>query len=204
MTRLWLVPPAALLALACGPQIKLSSPLTMKEYDKRVRVPMALHVPDDSRRYVETGHINVVQYKVYFGDALEANAAHAFSAAFDGFTVLDQFPPAKAPLPRLAIDVAIQSTNLSPGALTFMSSSATVDLKGTLAVDGVVQAEPIAVTGKGEASPGALGAVPGPFGGPNNGAYDQALQAACELAMGDALEKLVDATLARVSSVAAP
>ncbi len=197
-TAKWLSLLAALCALACGPEIRLPSPLTSKLYDTRIKLPVALHVSEAARSYVATGMINVVRYHVYFGDALEANAVHAFGQAFDRVTVLDRFPPAGDRAPRLALDVGIKSTDVSPGQLTFLPTHATVDLEARLAVDGVVQAEPIDVSGQGQGSPGALGALPGP----NQGAYDSALQSACELAMGDALEKLVDASITRMASTA--
>jgi hypothetical protein len=112
--------------------------------------------------------------------------------------ILERFPPSRAPIPRVALDIAIKGTDVSPGQMTFLSTSATVDLEARLAVDGVVQAEPIEASGEGEVSPGFVGAVPGA----NQGAYDSALQEACELAMGDALEKLVDASIARLASTA--
>jgi len=70
---------------------------------------------------------------------------------------------------------------VSPGQLTFLPTRATVDLEARLAVDGAVQAEPIESRARGKLA-GHARALPGP----NQGAYDSALQRACEIAMGDA------------------
>lgn len=188
----------SLLGLACGPEIRLSYPLTSKRYDSRLALPIGLHISDAARSYVTKGHINVVGYQVDFGDSFEANAAHAFGAVFDGVKVLDRFPPAGPDAPRLALDLDIADADVSPGALTFMASHARVELRAKLAVDGAVQEPPIDVTGNGEGAPGALGAAPIV----NQNAYDSALQKACESAMGDALQKLVDASITRMALVA--
>jgi hypothetical protein len=156
-----------------------------------------VHVSPAARSYEETGWVNVVRYRVDFGDSLEANVADAFGRAFSEVAIADEFPPMGAKSPRLAFDVEIAGSDVSPGMLTFLSSSAEVSLRARIAVDGVTQPAPIEVQGHASASPGGLGALPGP----NQGAYDQALQIACEGAMRDALEKLVDASIARARSI---
>ena len=191
---------ASLLFAGCGPDIKLAGPLSSREHlDAKVEQPIALHVSAAARLYEATGWIWVVPYRVEFGDSLEANAVDAFAQSFAKAEAVDHFPPTGPKAPRLALDVEIAGSDVSPGWLTILSSSASVDLRGRLSIDGVVlPGPPIAVRGEATDSPGPLGAMPGA----NSGAYDQALQSACEDAMGDALDKLVDATIARIASTA--
>src|SRR5262245_42748929 len=87
---------------ACGPNIKLPSPLSERRTDAKIQQPVAVHVSPAARGYEDSGWINVVRYHVAFGDSLEANVTDAYARAFSDVEVVDQFPPTGPKAPRLA------------------------------------------------------------------------------------------------------
>jgi hypothetical protein len=178
------------LLAGCSVTTKLTSPLPVNISAAKTDEAIGLYIPDASKQYVWKGNINVATYNVEFGNALEANAKHALSKVFRDVSVIDHFPPASTTGER-AVSVEIEDAQVSPGALTFLSTSADVRLKAIIAEGGQAVGSPISVQGQAEASPGAMGA--NPILGMNQAAYDGALQEASEKAMTSALEQLIDA-----------
>ena len=111
--------------------------------------------------------------------------------------LIETFPTSQARdgRPLRAVSVEITGSKVSPGALTFSATGAVLRLQAKVAVGSEIDAAPLEIEGRGEASPGALGAVPILF--MNQVAYDRALQKVCEVALQDALEKLVDVMITR-------
>lgn len=178
--------------LGCAVTTRLAAPLPIKNFGEMKDETIGLYVSDASRTYVWNGHINVAAHHVEFGNALEPNAKHALSRIFRKVVVLDKFPPntsAHHDLTR-AVSVEIKHANVTPGALTFSSSSAQLDLTAVVAHGGRVEGNSLLVQGRAEASPGIMGAI-GPLYS-NQTAYYVAIQKAAELAMVNALEQLVD------------
>jgi hypothetical protein len=91
-------------------------------------------------------------------------------------------------MPRLALDIAIKSTDVSPGQMTFLSTSATVDLEATIAV--------LAYLGIEEkvSRQAARRTIPGT----NQGAYDSAAER-LRARDGRRAGKLVDASILRAT-----
>lgn len=189
---------AASTLAACAVTTKLQSPLEIKDFSKKSNDAIGLHISAASKQYVWNGNINVIPYSVEFGNALEPNAKHAFGKAFRQVVLIDRFPTPTSSQggPERAVSLEIAYADVSPGALTFSSTRAVLQLKAILAKGSQIEDQAILVEGSAEASPGVLGAIPLLF--INQVAYDAALQEASELAMKDALEKIVEATLARL------
>jgi hypothetical protein len=184
---------AAALLAGCAVTTRLSSPLDIRLVEGGRKDGIGLHIPEPTRSYVWRGRINVVPYRVEFGDGLEPNAVDALSRAFGEVTMLETFPPSSELSPEYSISLHILGAQVSPGLLTFSSTTAELQLKALVAKRAVVHEAPIRVTGRWESTPGAEG-----FniqGARNQVAYEQALQDASEGAMANALAQLVEALL---------
>ena len=148
------------------------------------------------------GRINVVPYTVEFGDTFEPNVRYALERAFGRVMMLDSFPPGGSGAPQYSVSVWISDADVSPGALTFMSSSAAVHLEAEVATGTLVHDRRIEVEGIWESSPGAAGLDVGL--GQNQVAYEATLQSACEGAMREALWRLIEELLLERARGSAP
>jgi hypothetical protein len=132
------------LLAGCSVTTKLTSPLPVNISAAKSDEAIGLYIPNASKQYVWKGNINVATYNVEFGNALEANTKHALSKVFRDVSVIDHFPPPLTSGGR-AISVEIEDATVSPGALTFMSTSADVRLKAIIAEGGKAVGNPISV-----------------------------------------------------------
>ena len=180
---------------ACSITTKLTNPLPIKEFGVANNEVIGLYVPEASRNYVWKGNINITPYSVEFGNALEPNVKYALSKIFREVVLVDVFPvPALSTKDVMrSVSVEIETAKVSPGALTFSSTSAELRLKAIFSKAGQIEGDPILVLGRATASAGGAGYIPLL----NQVAYNAALQKAAEQAMTDALEQLVDEIIKR-------
>ena len=194
----WVVSAVIVVGLntGCGVTTKLQYPLPIKDFAVKKNETIALYIPDQSKTNVWKGKININPYSVEFGNALEPNAKYALSKVFSEVVVVDKFPPppVSAASPKRAVLIEISGANVAPGAMTFSSTSSSLNLKATMSQGGQIRGEPMSVQGTASASPGVMGAIP--ILGLNQLAYNKALQKSAEGAMTKALEELVDAIIA--------
>jgi len=185
----------ACLLIGCSPSSKLRSPLPIRDFNNISDKAIGLYIPQASKTYVWRGKINITSYSVEFGNALETNAKNALSKIYPNVLPIDHFP--LDPLPNneiaRALKLEIAGANVSPGGMTFSKSSATVELRAELACSDRLETKVITASGNGEASPGAMGCIPLFF--LNQVAYNKAVENANELAMTNALERLIEAII---------
>jgi hypothetical protein len=198
----------------CSVTTKLTSPLEIKNFDAKSNEAIGLYIPDASKQYIWKGNIHVVPYNVEFGNALEPNAKHALSKGFREVTLIDQLPQPSATNSGFSriISVEIEDADVSPGAMTFMSTSANIRLKAIITENGKVVGQPISVQGNSDSSPkfkvvNSDGSIDPEINRTMamldiqqtaqnaDAAYYKALQQAAEKAMSSALEQLVDAVI---------
>jgi hypothetical protein len=173
---------------------KIQSPLPIKNLGISSEENVMLHIPEASRAYIWKGEINVIDYHVEFGNALEPNAKYALSKYFKDVTIIDKpMSASKSMNITNTVTMEIETASVNPGSLTFTSTESEIKIKTILTKDGKADGNDFSVLGRGSASPGILGLIPII----NQIAYNNALQNASERAMTNALEKIMDEIIKR-------
>lgn len=181
--------------LNCAVATKIQSPLPIKNFDTSDGGSIFLHIPEASRKYIWKGEINIIDYSVEFGNALEPNAKYALSKYYKDVTVIDTIVSSTKSTGNTGTTVTIEIENafVNPGSLTFLPTQSQIKTKALLSKGGKQDGEEISVQGIGSAAPGILGIIPIV----NQIVYDNALQHASEQAMTDALERIIDEIIKR-------
>lgn len=176
-----------LLTSACSSTYTLRNPVPLEGVPEQVSASVTYHVPSTAKNFSYKGNLNIQSLVVEFGPSLENTIRDALSLQFSN--VSPQSSNAEEPdTPLMTTEFGLVS--VSPGALTFSSSSARVELIVNFQRGGRSQSITKQFIGEATVEPGVAGALPIP--GLNDSAYNAALRRACELALSRAVEKAVD------------
>ena len=185
--NVWVI--AAVLSLsACATTMDLRSPVPLESEAAPRSQSILFHVDEGASSYEFKGNINVQPLTIAFGKSLKSTLAAALAQKYESVSEIGAFPPASDSAPSVSVEFSEVTVN--PGALTFSSSSASVELRARFQVPGDSTLQAVRIKAKAEASPGAQGAIPIP--GLNDSAYNNAIRRASELALARAVVGIVN------------